>query len=84
MHPQRIPLLPLATLPLLLLLLLLPALLAVKLEIPALPQPGGKQCVSQFLPKDTLLVGSLDIGAGFNMQLDMEVCYSSSFIHQNS
>lgn len=55
---------------------------AVKFDLQALPLPGNTRCLAQFLPKDTLIVGTITIGPGYNQRVDVEVKDDSE--HENS
>lgn len=65
-----------ASLVALLVLFLLAPASALKFDLEA-TYPGSidhRKCVSQFIAKDTLVSGSVEVGDGANQRIDIEVC----------
>lgn len=50
--------------------------LAVKFDLHAVAPANtesGKRCLSQYVPKDTLVLATVNVGTGYNQRVDLEV-----------
>lgn len=49
---------------------------AIKFDLPAVTQEHvfeGTKCLSQYVPKDTLVLVTVNIGEGYNQRVELEV-----------